>query len=500
MKRQKQFAEWSTKEINDLPDNAFAYIEDGGTKDKDGKTAPRSKRHLPYKGPDGKVDLPHVRNALARLESTEIPEDAKAGIKSKLEGLLDKAKASEKLVGVFPFEFDETGDDAASGAAIPDTIHLIPIGTWDHYLYGPIIITAADIAEFKKNFDAGIRNGVPITAGHESMSELPAVGWITQVEARDTGLWGMVEWNEEGKALLSDKAFKFFSPEFYQEYADPESHEVTKNVLVGGALTKSPYFKELEAVVFSEPKIIKKFNETMDLKELLTKKPEELSDAEKSFVKEHAADLTAEQKEAFKTVVAEAPAETEAEKAARVEKETGDANEAAGKNRDGSEKKVEGSDKKMITMSELEVNTLRAAADKGALAFAELQKGKIDTATNALVFSESNKGGKFLPKSKDNLAKFMESLTDAQRVTFTTLIAELPKTQLFSEVGHGAGAAEGTAQAEVEAKIAVKIEASAKNGAKAMTYSEALKQVMSENEGLEQRYDSELPKARGGKQ
>lgn len=50
-----------SKERNDLPDDAFAYIEPGGEKDSEGKTMPRSKRHFLIQDPN------HVRNALARI-------------------------------------------------------------------------------------------------------------------------------------------------------------------------------------------------------------------------------------------------------------------------------------------------------------------------------------------------------------------------------------------------------------------------------------------------
>lgn len=77
-------AVWSTAHINDLPDDAFAYIAPGGKK-VDGKTEPRDLRHLPYKDADGKVDAAHVRNALARLDQTDIPDEAKAEARRKLE-------------------------------------------------------------------------------------------------------------------------------------------------------------------------------------------------------------------------------------------------------------------------------------------------------------------------------------------------------------------------------------------------------------------------------
>ena len=60
-------ATWSTAYINDLPDSAFLYIEPGGEKDENGRTVPRSLRHLPVRDAEGNVDLPHVRNALSRL-------------------------------------------------------------------------------------------------------------------------------------------------------------------------------------------------------------------------------------------------------------------------------------------------------------------------------------------------------------------------------------------------------------------------------------------------
>jgi hypothetical protein len=69
-------AEWTAAFINDLPDSAFAYVESGGEKDEGGKTAPRSLRHFPHHGADGAVDLPHLRNALARAPQSPVGERA----------------------------------------------------------------------------------------------------------------------------------------------------------------------------------------------------------------------------------------------------------------------------------------------------------------------------------------------------------------------------------------------------------------------------------------
>jgi hypothetical protein len=88
---------WTTKEVNDFPDSSFAYIEPGGTKDSEGKTTPRSLRHLPYKDENGKVDFNHVRNALSRLNQTQaIPAKTKDTIRKKLTNILQKAQPEQK--------------------------------------------------------------------------------------------------------------------------------------------------------------------------------------------------------------------------------------------------------------------------------------------------------------------------------------------------------------------------------------------------------------------
>lgn len=88
-------AVWSAAFINELPDSAFLYVESGGEKDESGKTTPRSLRHLPYKGPNGEVDLPHLRNALARIPQSNLPQDVKDRLTRKAEAILSSTKAVE---------------------------------------------------------------------------------------------------------------------------------------------------------------------------------------------------------------------------------------------------------------------------------------------------------------------------------------------------------------------------------------------------------------------
>jgi len=77
---------WTREQINNLPDSSFAIILPGGKKDEDGKTVPRSLRKLPYKNAEGNVDLPHLRNALARVNQpgTELTPEQRAKAKATL--------------------------------------------------------------------------------------------------------------------------------------------------------------------------------------------------------------------------------------------------------------------------------------------------------------------------------------------------------------------------------------------------------------------------------
>lgn len=91
---------WTRKYINDLPDSAFLYIEPGGKKDKEGKTVPRSLRHLPYKNKNGEIDPDHLRNAIARLSQPNtgkdwLTEGLRKRLLSKARKLLESLKKED---------------------------------------------------------------------------------------------------------------------------------------------------------------------------------------------------------------------------------------------------------------------------------------------------------------------------------------------------------------------------------------------------------------------
>lgn len=108
-------ADWDEAYINNLPDSAFLYVEPGD-KDGEGKTVPRSKRHFPYKNSAGVVDLPHVRNALARIPqsdvSASIKEEAMAKARKALEAQQGDNMSVRVKVGEKEFDCSQELADA----------------------------------------------------------------------------------------------------------------------------------------------------------------------------------------------------------------------------------------------------------------------------------------------------------------------------------------------------------------------------------------------------
>lgn len=119
---------WTAKFKNDLPDSSFLYIEKGGKKDKEGKTVPRNLRHLPYKDNEGNIDLPHLRNALARIPVSDFLSDAqKKALTAKAQKILNNANKSDEGLNDDPTVLYEAKWDAAYNEELPD----------DHFLYVP---------------------------------------------------------------------------------------------------------------------------------------------------------------------------------------------------------------------------------------------------------------------------------------------------------------------------------------------------------------------------
>lgn len=124
-------AQMSAKAVNKLPDDAFAYIQPGGTKDASGRTVPRSLRHFPL------TDAAHVRDALSRAPQSPFGDKAMPKIKAAAKKFgIDIAKEASVAD---PVTKDSAGDsldaaidggqdglDPTAPLAAPDDLDSVP--------------------------------------------------------------------------------------------------------------------------------------------------------------------------------------------------------------------------------------------------------------------------------------------------------------------------------------------------------------------------------------
>lgn len=131
----------------------------------------------------------------------------------------------------------------AGSDGVPEWIHLLPAGeiqTQDGR--GPYAVGSMEELATAIN-DAGAK--LPVDENHSTDlaaptgAPSPARGWIVEVEAREDGLWGRVEWTGQGRVLMEDKSYNGVSPVIVC---------TKKNAVVGllrASLTNTPNLKGL---------------------------------------------------------------------------------------------------------------------------------------------------------------------------------------------------------------------------------------------------------------
>jgi phage I-like protein len=105
----------------------------------------------------------------------------------------------------------------AAGGGAPEWLHLLPAEKSFTGMdrRGPYIVEDASALVARFN-SAGTK--IPVDENHsidlagKSGHPSPARGWIVEMQAREDGVWGRVEWTETGKALVEDKAYGYLSP------------------------------------------------------------------------------------------------------------------------------------------------------------------------------------------------------------------------------------------------------------------------------------------------
>ena len=135
-------------------------------------------------------------------------------------------------------------------------IQATPLGIFHHPVYGEELLDDVRIDRMVTHFDEGIYGqDVPIYYEHfgmDSAKGMKAAGWVTATERREDGMWWNVKFTEEAITEIKNGEWKYFSPEWNEEWTNPETRTTYTDVIAGGALTNNPFFKNMVPLNFSE--------------------------------------------------------------------------------------------------------------------------------------------------------------------------------------------------------------------------------------------------------
>ena len=241
------FAVWTTKYINDLPDSSFLYIESGGKKDGEGKTTPRALRHFPYKDASGKIDLPHLRNAIARIPQSNLPENLKKTLQNKAKAILDKEKEKRGLslygLEYESKEFQETSEKQRFAKDI------MRVGKYTHPIAGwTLNVDTARmdkwIAAFRKMRANGI--DIEVVKDHSARAD-DVVGYLVDMYRKDDVLYGVHELIGESSIDLARRV-KNVSVSVISDFVDGKGNHYGE-AIVHSAIVQRPVVPNQEPFI-----------------------------------------------------------------------------------------------------------------------------------------------------------------------------------------------------------------------------------------------------------
>lgn len=139
-------------------------------------------------------------------------------------------------------------DSVDLSEGVPFIIEIARVAEGTHPSYGELKITEDHLLSFKDNFKSGV-TGVDLSV-NEDHKKNEAFGWFKDVFLSFDGqtLYGQVAWNTKGTTALSEKEYRYFSPEFRFNYKHPLTGAEHGPTLLGGALTNYPFLK-MSAIV-----------------------------------------------------------------------------------------------------------------------------------------------------------------------------------------------------------------------------------------------------------
>ena len=121
--------------------------------------------------------------------------------------------------------------------------------------YGVVPVDDDLISSIVKNFNDNVRGidiAIDFEHGKDASKGNKAAGWIRGLRTVDDKVQAAVEFTQEAQTEIKDKQWRYFSPEWVDDYTHSDSGEKFTNVLLGGALTNRPVIKGMAPINFAE--------------------------------------------------------------------------------------------------------------------------------------------------------------------------------------------------------------------------------------------------------
>jgi hypothetical protein len=150
------------------------------------------------------------------------------------------------LTELSSLQFAEDGEEMTS------TFMAMPYGEYQHPVYGKITFDQSKAQMAAEHISKKSRGqDLDIDYDHKQYSG-EAAGWVKAGEARPDGMYLTVSWTKKAWEAIKSKAYRYFSPEFADEWKHPKTQEVHKNILFGGGITNRPFLKDILPLNMSE--------------------------------------------------------------------------------------------------------------------------------------------------------------------------------------------------------------------------------------------------------
>jgi len=393
-------------------------------------------------------------------------------------------------------------------------IQIMRKGKWLHPAYGEVVVDESVLDDVVQNFKSNAR-GIDLAVDENHEPDHKALAWFRDVykQGKDA-LFAKLELTKKGAELLSEGAYKYFSPELAFAKLDEETGKELTNLLVGGAFTNRPFFKAMAPLMASEDVASQQSNKTPHFQTLLFTTPpmmklltlldrlsgqESISQKDKAELEAAFAEVPTEARSEHMTKMVNAelakfseeeePAKEKStdtgdqeDTAAEPEKEAEDGkaddegdkpkDDAAPENKDtdgegdGTEKKdgdadaepakeIQANESGNVTLKASEYEDLKARAKETSKLLREKRQQKAEETLKAFAFSESNPTGVVLPKELKKMVDFATSLSEQQEAKFYELFGNLKQVN-GKAVGHDGEAGGSQAFREEDKQFYIK--------------------------------------------